>query len=162
MTISIFKPISIPKDTIYLISPSNHVVHQHRVTLRETINKTPAETTHLPAHPSSAGVSSISVIMSPTCILVHWQLPFLTIKVPVSRILFPQEPHTEISHCLWDAFMMDASVYLRSQVIYLHGGTNDRRKRASNHSSTPFHAYSIFQGLQAASIMKMKLLPSNN
>lgn len=139
---------------------SNHVVH--KVTLHETINKTPVETTHLTAHPSSAGVSYISVIMSPTCILVHWQMPFLTIKVPVSRILFPQEPRTEISHCLWDAHMMDASVYLRSQVIYLHRGTNDQRKRTSNHSSTPFHTYCISQELQAASLMKMKLSQSNN
>lgn len=53
----------------------------------------------------------------------------------------PQESRTEISHCLRDALMMDASVYLRLQVIYLHGSTNDRR--TSNHSSTPSDAHCI-------------------
>lgn len=128
--------MSIPK---HVLKKKHLIMLFIRVTLHQTINKTPVETTNLTAHPSSAGISYISVIMSPTSILVRWQLSFLTMKVPVSRILLPQEPRREISHCLWNAHMMDASVYLRSQVIYLHRGTNDQRKRTSNHSSTPFH-----------------------
>ncbi len=143
-----FKPKSIdsiPKWHIFFKETYNRVVHQHRVILSEMINKIPVETTHLPAHPSSAGVTHVHTGALAAAIS-HNKSASVTYPVPSGA------SHRNQSLSL-GRFHDGCLCLLRSQVIYLHGGTNDRRKRTSNHSCTPFHAYSIFKGLQAASLM---------